>query len=360
MDILRSRELHDRILSYFSPISLIALKQTNKELERFPSLQKPIVMKLFRRNLSHLLSSCGYSELSRVSADGYESVLRPGGCILSGSIVLQALLGEEWVGSDVDMYVTASDVLRVRRKLFRKMGYQYSMWPKDKEKPNQFNGGLEYFSAHVGSLIESLEMWDSTEVKAEAWLGAALPAYYDGHGPGSAEPRRIPGQSASALQLILLKESVVAAEEAVHTFDLDVVQSTWDGTTLHILHPDAVAGRTAHVSDYVNAMTTAFGSVSDPSDDKFLRLRELERRGLVVLNRGVGAWRPGEYKFALKRVFRTLFRRLQKYSLRGFSIVAKKVWSAAKLAEVVRWVEGVEPDDDSDTEAEGDLLREQY
>jgi hypothetical protein len=85
-----------------------------------------------------------------------------------------------------------------------------------------------------------------------------------------------------------------------------------------------VAGRTAHVSDYVNAMTTAFGSVSDPSDDKFLRLRELERRGLVVLNRGVGAWRPGEYKFALKRVFHTLFRRLQKYSLRGFSIVAKK------------------------------------
>jgi hypothetical protein len=37
-----------------------------------------------------------------------------------------------------------------------------------------------------------------------------------------------------------------------------------------------------------------------------------------------------------------------------------KVWSAAKLAEVVRWVEGVEADDDSDTEAEGDLLREQY
>ncbi len=76
----------------------------------------------------------------------------------------------------------------------------------------------------------------------------------------------------------------------------------------------------------------------------------------------MGSWGPGRYKIGLKTVFRTLFRRLQKYSLRGFAIVAKKVWTAAKLAEVVRWAEGVEPDedDDPDTENEGDLVEGQY
>ena len=360
IDIFRYPELFDKINSYLlSPIALIALRQMNKDFLQFPPVQKAAFMSLFRRNLAHLLSSCGYTELTRPSEDGYESVLRPGKCILSGSVVLQAILGEEWVGSDIDMYVTAGDVLRVRRKLFRKMGYQYSMWPKDNDKPHEFIDGFGYFFSKVGSLLHSLEIWESTEAKAPAWLAAALPSYYPANGPDTPWPRRIPGQSASALQMIVLKDTVARAEDVLHTFDLDIVMNTWDGQTLRMGSVDALMTRVTQGSEYVRSMTAAFGNVSDPTDDKFLRLCELEDRDLVKINRE-GGWEPGTYKQGVKKVFRTLFGRLYKYSMRGFVIMAPKLLTTAKLADTVRWLNNADGITESDTESEGDLALGEY
>ena len=52
----------------------------------------------FKTNLGYMLQCCGYSAL--------ESVLEQGKCILSGSCVLQAILGVMWAGSDIDLYTS--------------------------------------------------------------------------------------------------------------------------------------------------------------------------------------------------------------------------------------------------------------
>ena len=168
--------LLEEIMSFTkSPISLIILQKTCKLYHSSHFLQCTI-MDLFKSNLKQLVSRVGYGELSKQTDTelGYTSVLKPKKCVLSGSIVLQAVLGEEWAGSDIDMYTVASDALRVRHKLYRKMGYLSPVRPYGTGRHTDEMDRLSvYLIAIPGSVLQSVEIWTSTEPKADDLRDAA-------------------------------------------------------------------------------------------------------------------------------------------------------------------------------------------
>lgn len=157
---------------------------------------------------------------------------------------------------------------------------------------------------------------------------------------------------------MVLKKEVSSAEEVILGFDIDIVRNTWDGKTLHIAHPEAIASHTAHTSEFTQDMVAAFGKISDPTLDKFFRLCDLEDRGFIKV-RGNMDWQPGTYKSGIKLVFSTVFYRLLKYDNRGFTIMLQsEEWKSGKLTEIVAWLDDNE--DDSDTDNEGNPARGVY
>jgi len=132
-----------------------------------------------------------------------------------------------------------------------------------------------------------------------------------------------------------LKDGITTAQDAIDKFDLDIVMNSWDGVTLQIHNYLALATRVASGSNYVQAMASAFGNTTDPTTDKYFRLKELEETGMIKIG-GMEGWGIREgmatYKTAVKSIFNVLFGRLYKYSVRGFTIMLKgKEWTRGKL-----------------------------
>ena len=257
--------LFDVLIGFLQPIDIIMSRNVNKKIHR--EISSNFVLSSFRRNLAKLVSNCGYSGLVQRDND----VLRPGKSILSGSIVLQAVLGEEWVGSDIDLYATFDYITRVRSKFYHDMGFMYAAWPDDNDVDDQC---CDYLISKIGSVLESVEVWKSTEAKEPSWKTAS-DGLNKAHGYCNLSQK-----SAGSLQVMALKADVGMAEEAIRGFDLDIVMNTFDGTTLFITNPFSIASRVAHTSEYVHMMSQALGDVADPSVDKMDRLDNLSEKGV--------------------------------------------------------------------------------
>ena len=59
--------------------------------------------------------------------------------------------------------------------------------------------------------------------------------------------------------------------------------NTWDGVTLQLHNYLALATRVAQGSTYVQAMASAFGNTTDPTSDKYFRLKDLEETGWTLI-----------------------------------------------------------------------------
>ena len=86
-----------------------------------------------------------------------------------------------------------------------------------------------------------------------------------------------------------MKDEITTAQEAIDKFDLDIVMNTWDGVTLQIHNYLAIATGIARGSGYIESMVWAFGNVTDPTTDKYFRLKELEEAGLIKIG-GMDGW----------------------------------------------------------------------
>ena len=334
-------DLRNLIVLYVrAPVDLIQLSRTCKKHHACGETRRAI-LHVFRANIGRIVQRCGYSELARRNdpEGGYTSLLQPSQCMISGSVVLQALTGEDWISSDIDMYVT-SDAYdeRVREKMISEMGYISMALPyttdEDAYDQREFVGTA--MASGLSTILDAVETWESLEPKAMAV---------------EAERDRIYSESWNAgptgmLQVIKLKPHVATAEEGTSTFDMDIVKNTWDGTTLHVSAFDAVVTRTAQCTTSVCDMLTAFGDVDDPTAVKVSRLLALLNRGDKVPVQHL--FRRGDSKTGIKKVFSAIFRRLIKYSRRGYRIIAAsgKELKAATLARVITWIE-----DENDTKS---------
>ena len=209
---LLSQDLLSVIYSYLKPNNLIMMSKINKQFHKCSILRKAII-DMFKSNLNRILRCCGYSALDRV--------LEKGICVLSGSVVLQAIWGEEWAGSDVDLFCTFGGASEVRRRL-KELGYQTEMSYNEDDEPNAYLENQQYLFQRSGSRIHSIEVWTSNDQKTGAWAQNA----------SSQHIRASPG----SLQLVVMKEEYPTAEEIAEAFDLDIVMNTYDGKILHMAH----------------------------------------------------------------------------------------------------------------------------
>ena len=190
------------------------------------------------------------------------------GAVLSGSTMVQVLLGEVWKGSDIDIFCTAAAARAVRSKLVQngftlaRMHQNYSDsgngmlafslesqvhhvegWattPADGETPDKLEGwsedprpfdfaesckyGRKASSYFYGSLNEMLP-FDCR--KSADHLIAALPG----------EPLSYNYQLIDRLDLVVAQSPCEDARELLSSFDIVICSAYYDGDTFHIPHP---------------------------------------------------------------------------------------------------------------------------
>ena len=219
-----------------------------------------------------------------------------------------------WAGSDIDLYTSIDSANEITQRLI-KLGYR--------QRPFVMETGDNYYLfQRCGALLESIKMWTSLEIKSGVWKSQA--------GEFHTTTTTPPG----SLQMMVLKAEVPTAETAIGKFDLDIVVNTWDGSTLYITSPSGLIHRVATTSEEVIAIASALGKLSDPPELQWERLCMLEDQGLISVTKPTYHLLIG-----LKIVFNTYFKRLYKYSIRGFTImVGTETWTTKRLAKVMQWV----------------------
>ena len=219
-----------------------------------------------------------------------------------------------WAGSDIDLYTSIDSANEITQRLI-KLGYRQRPFVME-------NGDNYYLFQRCGALLESIKMWTSLEIKSGVWKSQA--------GEFHTTTTTPPG----SLQMMVLKAEVPTAETAIGKFDLDIVMNTWDGSTLYMTSPSGLIHRVATTSEEVIAIASAMGKLSDPPELQWERLCMLEDQGLISVTKPTSHLLIG-----LKIVFNTYFKRLYKYSIRGFTImVGTETWTTKRLAKVMQWV----------------------
>ena len=270
---LLSQDLLSVIYSYLKPNNLIMMSKINKQFHKCSILRKAII-DMFKSNLNRILRCCGYVAL--------DSVLERGKCVLSGSVILQAILGEEWWDSDIDLYSTFASSSEVLEKL-AELGYFQFLTAGD-TNDYIFNPTFGPTNFH-GSKLSTLSEWGSTETKTGVWKVS-----------GSSPVRR-----PAVLQMLVLNESVLTAEEAIIDFDWDIVMNTWDGKTLHVTAPTAVATKVT------NAVENGY--------EILVKKYEIDNRNTET-----------------RYLWNKMLKRMNKYSHRGFKImVGTDEWTKEKF-----------------------------
>lgn len=87
------------IANYLSPIDNYHLTLTNKFFHKYVNVKTSIV-KMINNRLSEIFAE---------QVDDFKKYMKENDCIISGSFVLQCILGEYWPNSDIDLCVLASD-----------------------------------------------------------------------------------------------------------------------------------------------------------------------------------------------------------------------------------------------------------
>lgn len=284
------------ITDNLSPIDLINCSischtfHANLEIRRsiFPS---------FYHNLCVLLEQGGHSTISKY----LYKLLHPSVCVLSGSIVLQAILGVRWDGSDVDFYcIHRSDARRpvnvpFLHAVLDAIGYTETSYEIDLD--NSY-----YYLTSAANNIDIIH------------------DFVQGSG------------SLSKVQVIDMK-SAVLPETCIQNFDLDIVQNLFDGKVLHIKSIMSITRRIAVVHPGTQIVTHTIGRATGSLVKVLLRLRRLHVDGVIHLS--TENWNPLSLERRLKSIFLRIFSRFEKYILRGFFVDdGKNLWTFDNIAVV--------------------------
>ena len=187
--------------------------------------------------------------------------------LLSGSIVVQAALGEQWKKSDVDIFCTWEAAAKVRERLIEKGKLVCSgacdtyFFPPDAEDVSQVDH-IEGYAALPQPGHHALKRsWHSKdELSPDEFLKQAIEhgqeqvdtqGFHSGL-PIFDQPKRVglPGGSTGGrfpydyrleretfVQLIIGKEASHDARDLLQSFDLRICQTSFDGAGFHIPQP---------------------------------------------------------------------------------------------------------------------------
>ena len=282
------------IAEFLSPIEVLKLSTVHRNLKEDLRVKRWIMYK-FKNNLYELMNSIGHSAL----ANTLRKYKHPWPFVISGSIVLQALLSDQWENYDIDIYGIPDSIGTTERLLL--------------------NAGYENFNVRADTIEPYIALMATKTIKS-------VKDWYN-YNP------LINEQARSTVQVIELNDNNIDARRCVDAFDLDIVKNTWDGETLCINNFNSISNMTADVSPHIDhvlgAMGNACGFVTS-----LVRLYELEQKGVLSIDlKNIKLSRLPIY---VESVFDRIFRRFLKYAKRGFIIrTSLKDWTIREITVII-------------------------
>jgi len=279
------------VADYLSPIDLINLSIVSLEFNSNKELKRSILPS-FRRNLFGLLVDGGHSEI----INELYKLLSPRSCILSGSIVLQAILGVCWMNSDVDIYCLNRIPFSAHYLLLAK-GYEGTNHTMDLDESYYFLMGSVMHIHHVHDYFSRSNRF------------------------------------ASKIQVIDMNPNV-SAESCVDHFDLDIVQNYFNGEKLFIKSIASLTSKVGKVQRCTRCVTRTIGKASGSLVNVLKRLLALHNDGVIQIN--LENWYPLEAEKTLKSIFIRIFSRFEKYIQRGFVIEDRdNIWTSVEIGIIL-------------------------
>jgi hypothetical protein len=241
----------------------------------------------FKENLYGLMKTTGHSAL----VQHLTNTSKPWPFVISGSIVLQALLSVRWDNSDIDIY-GKTDGVDVIQTYLSESSYQNFYVRGDTND--------RYIILQATSSLKAVKDW------------------YNYHREHNTLPT-------STIQVIELSDHIMQPTACVHTFDLNIVKNSWNGKSLRIHNYSSLIQRTAVISDHIEQVLGAMGNLSGSLANSFKRLYELQKS--CILSIDLTEWNLDLSEHIMVSLFTKIFTRFLKYARRGFIIKgAGRIW----------------------------------
>ena len=254
------------VCDWLSPVDLISLGRTSKEHHR---MTRPLVKPTFQRTLRLYLRDYYLTEeeLGLGHHDEYDNVSIPQ-VILSGSIVLQALLGERWPMSDVDLFCDKNAIESLRSHL-----------AEHKVILQSRVHDVRYGDARLRTLLSSVHMYcplagvvDRPRETAPRFnREAPLPPFdyqkaleWGQHLAAEGFKMERPEPSMAWDDTLNGRLQVITTydiRKVVEEFDLECVQNVWDGSTLTIKDPTGLIHRTTHMTKHALSSIQKYNNI---------------------------------------------------------------------------------------------------
>jgi len=297
--IWRALHVFYPIAEYLSPVEILNLTTIHRQLNNKET--NNWIINRFKDNLYGLMRATGHSALVKEIT----MLPTPWPFVISGSIVLQALLSVKWDRFDIDIFGKRQGVDMIQ-SLLGDLSYQNFYERGDTND--------HYIILHASENMQAIKDWYNCRREQHV-------------------------SPLSTIQVIELKENIIQPAACVHSFDLDIVKNSWDGKLIRIHNCSSLIDKTALVSDNIVQILGAMGNVSGSLANPFKRLYELQKDRLLTID--LTKWNLSLSEDIIVNVFRKIFQRFLKYAKRGFTIKfdGKKSWRANDITVIINRLE---------------------
>jgi hypothetical protein len=284
------------IAEFLAPIEVIGLAKLHKNFK----LDKRMIEWYkwqFEKNIYDLMKSKGHPIIAQLMS----TIPRPWPFVISGSIVLQALLSEKWESYDIDVYGN-SDGLNELEKILRDNCYVCLLNPDSED---------QYIQLEAAKLIKKVTDWHN-------------------YVRTSSNNYMVP----CCVQIIELRDLIKNPADCVNSFDLSVVKNSWNGTDIFINDYESLLSRTAIVSEHIEFIVGAMGNGCGSFAGAFERLYQLQRNAILSIK--FDRMNLNSSHAAVVSLFDRIFSRFLKYSKRGFLIHSiKRNWNLRDINTIL-------------------------
>ena len=273
------------VAEFLSPVEILNLSTVHRYLRTPVTVH--FMIRQFKENLYGLMKATGHSAL----VQHLTATAKPWPFVVSGSIVLQALLSVRWDKYDIDIYGKA-DGVNVIQTYLSESSYQNFYVRGDTND--------RYIILQATNSLKAVKDWYNYQREHNT-----LPT--------------------STVQVIELTDDIMEPAACVHSFDLNIVKNSWNGRSLQIHDCSSLIQRTAVISDHIEQVLGAMGNLSGSLANSFRRLYELQKSNILSID--LTEWNLNLSDDIMVSLFTKLFSRFLKYARRGFTIKgAGRIW----------------------------------
>ena len=276
------------IAEFLSPIEIIGLAYLHKNF-KLDKRMKEWYTSLFEMNVEDLMVAKGHPLLTGLLT----TIPKPWPFVISGSIVLQALLSETWESYDIDIYGRRDGLLELQG-LLRENSYLSHYNPETEDRYIQLEA--------LNSIKEVIDWYNLVcQVSSKLVIHACI------------------------IQIIELTDHIEDASDCVKAFDLSVVKNSWNGTSILIDDYKSLLSKTSNVSEHIELIVDAMGNGCGSFAGAFERIYQLQRQAVLSIN--LDRMNLEFSHAAVVSFFDKIISRFLKYARRGFVIKSMgKIW----------------------------------